>query len=71
MVNNPFGSDYVGTPATQTSIAQTASVHATKTALTLEAKVGVDIASGFKITPIPMVSGKPKRVIIKGKVTRD
>lgn len=71
MASNPFSSDYVGAPATQAVIAQPASAPAAEAMATLEQSVVVDITSGFKITPIPMVSGKPKRVIIKGKVTRD
>lgn len=71
MASNPFSSDYAWAPSTQSAIAQPAAAHAAEATAAAEQPVGVDIASGFKITPIPMVSGKPKRVIIKGKVTRD
>lgn len=67
---NPFSSDYVGDPAKQTNnlkdMSDVVSVHRN-----VESRVGEDLVPGFKINPIPMASGKPKRVIIKGKVTRD
>lgn len=71
MVSNPFSSDYVGVPATQAVIARPVSAPAAEAIATVEQSDIVDITSGFKVTPIPMVSGKPKRVIIRGKVTRD
>lgn len=71
MPNNPFSSDYVGAPPTQATISSPAPLQVTETMAAAEQSVGVDVEIGFKITPIPMVSGKPRRVIIRGKVTRD
>lgn len=71
MVSNPFTSDYAGTSPTQAASAGPVPAIAAEATAAVEKSVGLDIASGFKITPIPTVSGKPKRVIIKGKVARD
>jgi hypothetical protein len=71
MPSNPFSTDYVGALPTQAAIAPPAPVQVAETAAAVEQPVGVDVELGFKITPIPMLGGKPRRVIIKGKVTRD
>lgn len=71
MPSNPFSSDYAGVPPTQAPTAPVAPVHVAQTEAATELAAGIDAQLGFKITPIPMASGKPRRVIIKGKVTRD
>jgi hypothetical protein len=71
MASNPFSSDYAGAPATRAVITQPVAVNSAEATAAAKQPVGIDIASGFMMTPIPMVTGKPKRVIVKGKVTRD
>lgn len=71
MSNNPFSSDYVAAPLTQAAIAHSVPADVGETPAVADSPVAEDIEKGFRITPIPMVSGKPRRVIIRGKVTRD
>jgi len=71
MPNNPFSSDYVGSPPTQAAIAPPAPPQIVETTAAAEQAVGLGAELGFRITSIPIVSGKPKRVVIRGKVTRD
>ena len=70
MSNNPFSSDYAGAPPTQAVAAPGAVKPAVVTAAAPEKPASL-FAEGFKMTPIPTVSGKPKRVIVRGKVTSD
>jgi hypothetical protein len=71
MSSNPFSSDYAEAPLTQAAVALPAAETVdTSTAAAVQA-VSLDITTGFQLTPIPMVNGKPRRVVIKGKVTRD
>lgn len=71
MPNNPFSSNYAGAPPTQAVAAPVAVSPVVVTAAALEKPAGLFTEQGFKMTPIPTVFGKPKRVIIRGKVTSD
>lgn len=71
MPNNPFSSDYGGAPPTQAVAAPVVGPSVVATASTSEKSASLISEHGFKMTPIPTVGGKPKRVIIRGKVTSD
>ena len=71
MPNNPFSSDYAGTTPTQAVVAPVVVKPVVVTAAAPEQAAGIVVEHGFKITPIPTVTGKPWRVIIRGKVTSD
>lgn len=71
MPSNPFSSDYAGASPTQAATSPKTPVQAVETKAAAEQPADIEMQLGFKITPIPIVSGKPRRVIIKGKVTRD
>lgn len=71
MSNNPFSSDYAGAPPTQALATPVAVKPVVVTAAAPENPTSSITEQGFKIAPIPTVSGKPKRVVIRGKVTSD
>ena len=75
MFKNPFSSDYSSAPATLANNKSPAIIHSstsTAAASPLATTVqSADLAgSGFIITT-PITNGKPRRVIVKGKVTSD
>ena len=69
-MKNPFDSDYAGAPLTQAAVATTAACKPVEVTTAAPAKLA-DAAGDQRIemTPIPTVSGKPRRLIIRGKVT--
>ena len=71
MPNNPFSSDYAGAPPTRAVGVPLEVKPVVVTTATPEKPAGLVTEHGFKMTPIPTVSGKPRRVIIRGKVTSD
>lgn len=71
MSNQPFNSDYADAQITQAAV--NADPHA-KAPFAVEGMAQPPKqaeSSGFTFTPIPHFSGKPKRILIRGKVTRD
>lgn len=75
MSSNPFSSEYVGSPATQSdfSVIPTAPSPTTTTALkqAIPATSVAPPAYGIEVRAETYVGGKPRRVIIRGKIARD
>lgn len=69
--NNPFSSNYAGASPTQAVAAPVAGKPVALTSAAPDKPASLITEYGFKLSPIPTVSGKPRRVIIRGKVTSD